>query len=340
MSENIPPVKHITLSPPSLSALAASISAGLSTNFAHSSCDVETPPDLTLPPYHLAAPGLSGSTRIADVGGGPYLHPSPDRSRKYDLHAIAQQVNLPASGGFLIGAGAGPFYHLGHNAELMPNYAYGTAANPSSSPSSPAVRNRTHYAKITPSNDPACCPLPNSTGFGLMCHLYCSEGLPGPALHIKAKARTGSLNFTQAIRDGLKATFGDKLVSIGGVFLLKSAKAQLHVMPDFPPNPFQSRKDLVEWLRFFDMEFGRANDPTGPLICLSVLHSGDDAGLNLQPEHTHCFTVDSSGDQDLETSKGGHYHHDLDETKDQVEYEGWFNVAEVVYRVDQPEGMM
>lgn len=320
------PVKKTTLSPPTLPSLASAIAAGLSSNFAQSSCSVATPPDLTFKPFYLAASGLNGATRVVDVGGPPNLQPSPDLSKKYDLFEISQQVDMNSSTGFMLGAGAGPFYVLGQNSELMPNFAYGTAAG------SGPTRNRTHYAKITPSNHVACCQLPDSTGFGLMCNLFCSDGLPGPCLHITAKSRVGPLNFTETIQDALKSSFGDKLISIGGVFLIKQGKANLHVMPDFPSRPFESRKDVEEWLRYFDMQFSLED----PLICLSVLHSGNDGGMGLRMEHTHCFTVNPDGDESMSTDKGGHYHYDLDATKEDVEYEGWFNVAEVLYRVDQP----
>lgn len=335
------PVKKLSLAPaPPLYALAASISTGLAANFAQSSCTVGTPPDLTLPPYHLAAPGLTGSARVVNVGGPPNLLPSPNLEKKYDLLALATKVDMSPSTGFMLGAGAGPFHVLGHNSELMPNIAYGTAAKPES------VRNRTHYAKITPSETVSCAALPNTTGFGLMCDLFCSDGMVGPCLHIKAKARVGPYSFTQTIQEALKASFGNQLVSLGGVFLIKSGTAVLHVMPDFPSQPFGSRKAVDDWLRYFDMPFS-PEDPDGPLVCLSVLHSGDDRGLALRMEHTHCFTV--SGDQvyteketkdpassGVDTAKGGHYHFDLDDTRDEIEYEGWFNVAERLYRVDQP----
>lgn len=324
------PVKKVSLSPPTLSSLAASLSAGLSSNFAHSSCTISTPPDLTLAPYHLAGPGLTGSARIVNVGGQPNLLPGPNLTKKYDLLAVSRQVEMSPSTGFMLGAGAGPFHVLGRNTELMPNLAYGTAAGPNS------TRNRTHYAKITPSDTVSCSHIPNnSTGFGLMCDLFCSDGIPGPCLHITARSRTGALNFTKTIQAALKSSFGDKLVSLGGVFLIKSGTAKLHVMPDFPAEPFGSREGVEKWLRYFDMEFSR-HGPDGPLVCLSVLHSGDDGGLALRMEHTHCFTVDGDGDDETETTKGGHYHYDLDETKDEIEYEGWFNVAESLYRVDQP----
>ncbi|KIW17230.1 hypothetical protein PV08_04421 [Exophiala spinifera] len=335
------PVKKVALSPPPLHALAEAITSTLSSNFSSSSCTVETPPDLTLPPYHLAGPGLTGSPRVVEVGDPSYLVRS-DFSRRYELRAIASQADMSPTSGLMIGAGAGPFFVLGQNAELMPNFAYGTAAAPPGEPSTTAAastmtRNRTHYAKITsPSDAVSCCPLPSSSNLGLMCNLFCCDGEPGPCLHVKARSRTGPLNLTQAIQQGLKSAFGDdRLISLGGVFLIRKGKARLHVMPDFPAQPFRDHDDVVKWLRFFDMEFddGDGSD-AGPLVCLSVVHSGDDKGLNLRMEHTHCFT--EAGDGSAETTKGGHYHYDVDDTKQEVEYEGWFNVAESVYRVDYP----
>ncbi|OAP54592.1 hypothetical protein AYL99_11040 [Fonsecaea erecta] len=339
------PVKKVELSPPSLASLADAIASGLSSNFAVSSCTVSTPPDLTHAPYHLAGPGLGGSPRIVEVGGPPNLSPSPNLTKRYDLAAIARQADMSPTTGFLLGAGAGPFDVLGQNAELMPNYAYGAAAGQGVG-GVEVVRNRTHYAKITPADTVCCAPIPHAnTGFAFMCNLFCCDGVPVECLHVTARTRTGPLNFTATIQHALRAAFGDQqLISLGGVFLIKKGTAKLHVMPDFPAQPFTSRADLERWLRYFDMSFGGEADEqkgTGPLVCLSVLHSGHDGGLGLRMEHTHCFTVSAGGfgaDTDAETTKGGHYHYDLDETRDEIEYEGWFNVAECVYRVDQPGG--
>ncbi|KAJ9613904.1 hypothetical protein H2200_002040 [Cladophialophora chaetospira] len=328
------PVKKISLSPPSLGALAESIQSGLSTNFASSACTVSTPPDLTLPPYHLAGPGLTGNPRIVDIGGPPNLSPLPNFTKKYELLSISAQAEMSTDTGFILGAGAGPFHVLGQNSELMPNFAYGAAVDGEGSRNE---RNRTYYAKIKPDDSVCCAQIPNkSTDFAFMCNLFCSDGKPGPCLHVTAKSRTGHLNFTETIQEALKASFGDKLVSIGGVFLIKKGTANLHVMPDFPKEPFKSREDVGKWLRYFKMDF--SNNEDGPLVCLSVFHSGDDGGLDLRMEHTHCFTVKGGGGDTngfKETSKGGHYHYDVDDTKEEIEYEGWFNVAEYLYRVDQ-----
>ncbi|KAI1610292.1 hypothetical protein EDD36DRAFT_321380 [Exophiala viscosa] len=323
-SEHNLPVKKLALSPPSLAELATSISAGLSTNFSSSSCTVETPPDLTLAPFHLAGPGLTGSTRVAEVGDRSYLV-KRDLSRKYDLRAIARQVDMNPATGLLIGAGAGPFFVLGQNSELMPNFAYGIAAGGSDAES---VRNRTYYAKLTPDGSVQCSPLSSTSNFGLMSNLFCSDGKVGPCLHIRAKSRTSALNFTETIQQALKTSFGDKLISLGGVFLITSGTVNVHVMPDFPAQPFKDPAAVAKWLEHFNVDTGDGN----PLVCLSVLHSGDDGGWGLRMEHTHCFS--ESGDS--HTDKGGHYHYDVDDTKDRVEYHAWFNVAEYVYRVDHP----
>lgn len=120
----------------------------------------------------------------------------------------------------------------------------------------------------------------------------------------------------------LADVYGDRLISLGGVFVARSGKLEMHVMPDFPDKPFESQDEVDQWLRFSDMDT--------PMVCSSVLHSGDDKGLGLRKEHTHCFGADDSE----ESRRGGHYHFDLDETMNTVEYEGWFNVAEILYKID------
>ena len=51
-----------------------------------------------------------------------------------------------------------------------------------------------------------------------------------------------------------------------------------------------------------------------------------DPGLDLRVEHGHGWG---------ENSQGGHYHYDT--TPDEVEYLGYYNLAEFCYRVDKPE---
>lgn len=103
---------------------------------------------------------------------------------------------------------------------------------------------------------------------------------------------------------------------MGGVFLLKSGRVKLHVMPDFSTSPLCSDDDVNQWLQYFEA--------AAPLICLTTFHSVD-LGQDLRMEHTHCF----SGHGD-----GGHYHYDT--TPDQVNYEGYFNVARTLFRIDAP----
>lgn len=75
-------------------------------------------PDLTQAPFHLAASGLGGSPTIVDVGGPPYLLPSVDRTKLYDLVAIGRKL-LPDANEFMaVGAGAGPHPHINSNCEV------------------------------------------------------------------------------------------------------------------------------------------------------------------------------------------------------------------------------
>lgn len=121
--------------------------------------------------------------------------------------------------------------------------------------------------------------------------MFVSEGKPGKVIKIEAHRRIEKDNFVTALRNILKQHF-DYPVSLGGVFLIESGKAKLHIMPDFSTTPLLSDDDVNNWLRFFEMN--------SPLVCLSVFHS-QDPNLDLRMEHTHCFS---------DHNQGGHYHYD------------------------------
>ncbi|KAL4919191.1 hypothetical protein BDW62DRAFT_179614 [Aspergillus aurantiobrunneus] len=321
------PVTVTPRSPPSLQELAPIIELSLKHNFAHATAKVVSCPDLREPPFGLAARGLSGAPRIADVGGQPNLFPAPNRDAQFSLLSLARDMQMSPARGFLLGAGAAPFQDIGHNAELAPNVSWeGTSHVPDfGNLDSIAVFDRTRVVEVIPGPSSLInCRPASSTNCALMVNLFGSSGNPGPVLKVTAKTRTGAANFTNSIRAGLLEAFGDsRPVSLGGVFLLKSGRAKFHVMPDFPPSedlPFRDRKQLEEeWLEYHNC--------AAPVVCLTVFHSADPEGLGLRMEHTHCFDLEGS-------RKGGHYHYDLE--GEDVEYEAYLNVAEMVYRIDRP----
>ncbi|KAL4947041.1 hypothetical protein BDW69DRAFT_204827 [Aspergillus filifer] len=325
---------HPRTAPP-LSELAGVIEHALRRNFAHGAAEVVACPDLRQKPWGLAAEGLAGETRVADVGGQPNLFPSPNLNARFNLLELARKMRMSSAGGFLLGAGAAPWYDIGHNAELAPNISWkgrdGVKAD-LYGPGSLDFINGSRVVEVLPETGKRinCRPSPTNN-CALMVNLFGSKGHPGPVLKVTARSRTGSLNFTNAIRLGLLEAYGEEHpISLGGVFLLKKGRAKFHVMPDFPAPedlPFTDRKKLEnEWLEYQTCQ--------APVVCLTVFHSADPEGLGLRMEHTHCF--DGEGG-----NKGGHYHYDLDDDdahseREEVEYEAYLNVAEVLYRIDRP----
>ncbi|XP_059042493.1 ester hydrolase C11orf54 homolog isoform X2 [Mustela lutreola] len=238
---------------PSLEELAGVLQKGLKDNFADVQVSVVDCPDLTKEPFTFPVKGICGKTRIAEVGGVPYLLPLVKKEKVYDINKIAKEIKLP--GAFILGAGAGPFQTLGFNCEVI---------------------------------------------------------------EVKAKRRTGKLNFVTCMRQTLEKHYGNKPVGMGGTFIIQKGKAKTHIMPaEFSSCPLNSDEEVNKWLRFYEMK--------APLVCLPVFVSRD-PGFDLRLEHTHCFS---------HHGEGGHYHYDT--TPDTVEYLGYFLPAEFLYRIDQPK---
>ncbi|KAH7235029.1 uncharacterized protein BKA55DRAFT_579813 [Fusarium redolens] len=312
-------IEKFPLSPPSLEEVAAKLQAPLAANYEHSTVSVVSCPDLRQAPYYLATEGLSGDERIADVGGQPNLFPRPKMDCVWSMTELAEAMEMDPAKGGLLGAGAGPHHIVGHNCELAPNIGWQDSFE--------NVKNESRYAKIDKETSAVHVDKSSSLDCALMINLFGSSGNPGPVIKITARKRTGSeRSFAECIRKGLHQAYGEEqTVSLGGLFLVKKGKAKYHIMPDFPTEknlPFKSRKDVDNWLTFHAFD--------APMLCLSVLHSADPNGkMSLRVEHTHCYAADGK-------NSGGHYHYDLDDTEDDIEYEAYFNTAKTVYRLDRP----
>jgi len=287
----------VQLQPPSLEELSAVFQTCLASNFKTISCSVSECPDLTK--FGLTCSGIGGSPRIADVGGERNLIPLPQADKTYDLRNIAELCELPD--GFLIGPGAGPLHHgvCEMMANCQPQSSIGTQLCKVDS-SSPRGYQLYPYTK---------------TDFALMGNFFISQGKPGKVIHIRASHRTGEDNFISCLRKGLKHAYGDRLVSIGGCFILEKGQARMHVMPPaFSKTPLNSMAEVENWLQFFDMG--------APMTCLTVFHSHD-PGYALRMEHTHCFS--DHGD-------GGHYHDDI--TPAAVIYSAYLLPADWLFKID------
>ena len=296
------PTEEKELFQPPLQDICDVLLSGLLENFSKASVSIEECPDLTAKPWTLASHGICGSPYLLDVGGVPYLIPNPQLHKIYNFEVIAK--SLPFQNVFILGAGAGPFHKLGYNCELMANLFI-----------SKDFKNKSRIASVD-RDDVYELQINQEKEFGLLGNFLASEGISGKVIKVTANMRKGKKNFVECIRESLKAKYPDRMIGMGGVFIIKSGKAKLHVMPDFSCSPLNTKEDVDKWLRFFEM--------CSPLICLSVFYNIDQ-GMDLRIDHTHCFS---------HHGEGGHYH--FDTTPDDVDYEGYFVVAEKVLRIDRP----
>ncbi|XP_075051102.1 ester hydrolase C11orf54 homolog [Mixophyes fleayi] len=296
---------------PALEDIAELLESGLKKNYADVHVKVVDCPDLTQEPFGFPVKGLCGKSRIADVGGVPYLVPTARLDKIYNTNTVAKKIDLP--GAYILGAGAASHKSVGMNAEFI----FSVQAESTTA----AAVNGNFMASVNPADNS--CLLEkyrdkySDHDFGLLSNLYACEGKPGKVIEINVKRRTGKDNFVSCMRKSLKEHYGDKPVGMGGTFIIQNGKAKLHIMPrEFSACPLNTDEDVDRWLNYYDMK--------APLICQSVFVSHD-PGLDLRLEHTHCFS---------HHGEGGHYHNDT--TPDSVHYLGYFHPAEYLYRIDKP----
>jgi hypothetical protein len=162
-------------------------------------------------------------------------------------------------------------------------------------------------------------------------NVFYTDGVKGKVIKIKIRGRSGEQGslpqaMRKALKDNLKIENNEHL-ALAGVFRILNGKIRSHVQPDYSDikheyyDPKQM-KCVKDFLQFYE--------PIGPeLQGYSVLWTGDPTGgdLNLREsgEHTHFHSY-------TKQNIAGHYHFDV--TPEEIEYEGYFNTAEEVHRVN------
>ena len=301
---------------PPLADVADAVETTLRQNYRYVQVSIETCPDLRA--LGCAFPGLGGGPFLIEIGGEPYAHnPKYRDTASFDLQAIAAACGRPDVR--LLGAGFPSLQATGGRCgELMPCLAIGEES----------------VSKIARVGEKKECVLEDypSLLHGGLGNLYACDGVPGDVLAVRACQRIGDEpSFSQVLRRalaGLPGIGGNTQVGMGGIFHISAGQVRAHVSPDYDRIPFkyydEERDEVVrqDFLQFYE---GMGPD----LFCMSVFWTGDPTGgalhLRSSNEHTHFF---STGGR----AEGGHYHYDV--TPDAIAYEGYFQLAERVVRVN------
>lgn len=277
-------------------------------NFDFVTVDVVDSPNLTEEPFYLASPGIGGDALIIEYGNDDYLLPLVDKTKVYDLVTTIRQIpSYKEKDFFACGAGAGPFDWLQQNSEGIYNlkvYQNGS------------VDNESHVVRTLGDGIEVVKVPTNETRAALLGNIFLTEGNAGKVLKVVSRNRTGPENFISAMRKGLTDYYSqDKVVALGGAFVMKTGSAYVHVMHEFSETPIYTTQELNNWLTFHEIQ--------GPIIAIGDFVS-QETDFKLRLQHFHSYS---------KHNQGGHYHYDT--TPAIVEYEGYFNVVDRIIIVDK-----
>jgi len=302
-------VEKAKLYVPKLSDIKIALQDGLSNNFRKVNVSVVDCPDLTKF-VNLSSKYICGSTKIADVGGVPYMDcGEPYCYTTYNIDNIIKHCDMKNA--CVFGASAASSFILEKNAELIPNTKVPCGPINTKYASLECIDNNpdTPYVSHYPWNQTGC-----------LANLFLSDGKPGKVLHIRCEGRTGDINFTNCIRESLKNVNGYGIngeIGLGGVIKVLKGQIKGHIMPNHFPHV--KIPNETEWLRYYKC---------GPnLAMFSVLMTDNpNNNFHLRLEHTHFNTLFN------DVNEGGHYHYDL--TPKSIIYDAYFSVANDIYQID------
>ena len=299
----------------SLDKISEALQNGLIKNYQQVEVSVQDCPNLK--EWGCPAEGISGNERIIDVGGEPYMHDPKHLGAEFDYEEISRKIGSEKS--YALGAGSGAMSCLdGHCGELVINENLITSESKSI-----IARVGTNKKCITEKY--------TARKHGGLGNVYYTDGVKGKVIKIKIKGRSGDQgSLPQAMRKALTDNLpikDNEHIALAGIFRVLKGQIKSHVQPDYADIKHEyydakQMKCVKDFLQFYE--------PVGPeLQGYSVLWTGDPTGGNLDlresGEHTHFHSY-------TKENVAGHYHFDV--TPNDIEYEGYFNIAKEVHRVN------
>ena len=299
----------------SLDKISDALQSGLSSNYKVVEVSIVDCPNLR--DWDCPSEGISGNQKIIDVGGEPYMHDPKFIGAEFDYEEISKMIGSEKS--YALGAGSGAMSCLdGHCGELVINENLITDES------------KSIIARVGKNKE---CIAEKYTArkHGGLGNVFYTDGVKGKVIKIRIRGRYGEQgSLTQSMRKSLSDNSqikGNDHIALAGVFRILNGKIRSHVQPDYKDikheyyDPEQM-KCVKDFLQFYE--------PVGPeLQGYCVLWTGDPTGGNLNlresGEHTHFHSY-------TKENVAGHYHFDV--TPEEIEYEGYFNTAEEVHRVN------
>ncbi|MDC3222745.1 DUF1907 domain-containing protein [Candidatus Pelagibacter sp.] len=299
----------------SLDKISEALQSGLIKNYQQVEVSVKDCPNLK--EWGCPAEGISGNERIIDVGGEPYMHDPKHLGAEFDYEEISKKIGSEKS--YALGAGSGAMSCLdGHCGELVINENLITSES------------KSIIARVG-TNKKCIAEKYTARKHGGLGNVYYTDGVKGKVIKIKIKGRSGDQgSLPQAMRKALTDNLpikDNEHIALAGIFRVLKGQIKSHVQPDYADIKHEyydakQMKCVKDFLQFYE--------PVGPeLQGYSVLWTGDPTGGNLDlresGEHTHFHSY-------TKENVAGHYHFDV--TPNDIEYEGYFNIAKEVHRVN------
>ena len=299
----------------SLDKISEALQSGLIKNYHQVEVSVQDCPNLK--EWGCPAEGISGNERIIDVGGEPYMHDPKHLGVEFDYEEISKKIGSEKS--YALGAGSGAMSCLdGHCGELVINENLITSES------------KSIIARVG-TNKECIAEKYTARKHGGLGNVYYTDGVKGKVIKIKIKGRSGDQgSLPQAMRKALTDNLpikDNEHIALAGIFRILKGQIKSHVQPDYADIKHEyydakQMKCVKDFLQFYE--------PVGPeLQGYSVLWTGDPTGGNLDlresGEHTHFHSY-------TKENVAGHYHFDV--TPNDIEYEGYFNIAKEVHRVN------
>jgi hypothetical protein len=247
------------------------------------------------------------------IGGAKNVEYKQGHSVRFDVSSVLDQLHIKNEQTLVIGPGAADQTHLSLNGELVFNMTLDQYNK---------VITQRSYSSVISEEDEPCQSLYQPKTCGPFQHIMISskDGTQSPILiEIDVHERLTTEheeenNFISVIRRSLKQ-YSKEPIALGGIFRVEKGTIKAHIMPDFVNEDLTTKKQVDEWLKFYDMD--------APLNCVSVLLTEDINNAGFRLEHSHFFS---------DHGQAGHYHFDI--TPKEVHYHGYFMVCNEAIIID------